>query len=64
MLATENNLYGSGTTGTTLEGCCNLCFFEVPNCIQAFYYSYEGCVIQQGTSVNVTGQGIVSQRED
>ncbi|KAI4102069.1 MAG: hypothetical protein L6R37_004575 [Teloschistes peruensis] len=53
-----NTLYGSGTTGTTLEGCCNLCYFGVPNCTQAFYYFYEGCVIQQADMYNGTGIGV------
>ncbi|KAL8714993.1 MAG: hypothetical protein Q9225_006446 [Loekoesia sp. 1 TL-2023] len=55
IVGTNNNLYGSGTTGTTLEGCCNLCYFEVPNCIQAWYYFYQGCVVQQATEVTGTG---------
>ncbi|KAL8636941.1 MAG: hypothetical protein Q9228_005731, partial [Teloschistes exilis] len=55
-----NTLYGSGTTGTTLEGCCNLCYFGVPNCTQAFYYFYEGCVIQQADMYNGTGIGVSS----
>ncbi|KAI4120363.1 MAG: hypothetical protein LQ338_007072 [Usnochroma carphineum] len=52
-----NSLYGSGTSGTTLEGCCNLCYFEVPNCVQAYWYFYQGCVINAVT-VNSTGPGI------
>ncbi|KAL8834748.1 MAG: hypothetical protein Q9170_003625 [Blastenia crenularia] len=58
IISYGNTLYGSGTTGTTLEGCCNLCYFTVPNCIQAFYYSYEGCVVSQATEVMGTGPGI------
>ncbi|KAL8947757.1 MAG: hypothetical protein Q9222_005997 [Ikaeria aurantiellina] len=54
----QNSLYGSGTTGTTLEGCCNLCYFGVPNCIQAFYYFYQGCVVSQAISVTGTGPGV------
>ena len=54
----QNNLYGSETTGNSLEGCCNLCFFGVPNCVQAVYYSYEGCVIEQAVSPLGTGQGV------
>jgi len=43
-----NNLFSLSTTeGATLEGCCNACFFELENCIQAFWYFYEGCVVMQ-----------------
>ncbi|KAL8933678.1 MAG: hypothetical protein Q9211_005648 [Gyalolechia sp. 1 TL-2023] len=56
LISDSNTLYGSGTTGETLEGCCNLCYFGVPNCIQAFYYSYQGCVVQQAD--NFTGSGL------
>ncbi|KAL8690959.1 MAG: hypothetical protein Q9218_003717 [Villophora microphyllina] len=58
--SSQNTLYGSGTTGTTLEGCCNLCYFGVPNCTQAFYYFYEGCVIQQADEYTGTGEGASS----
>ncbi|KAL8822369.1 MAG: hypothetical protein Q9191_006896 [Dirinaria sp. TL-2023a] len=57
-LLSENSLYGSNTAGDSLEGCCNLCFFGVPNCIQAFYYFYEGCVIQQASAPTGTGVGV------
>lgn len=60
VLGTNNNLYGQETTGTTLEGCCNLCYFGLPNCLQAFYYSYQGCVVQLATEVVGTGPGISS----
>ncbi|KAI4178026.1 MAG: hypothetical protein LQ348_005720 [Seirophora lacunosa] len=56
----SNSLYGQGTSGTTLEGCCNLCYFGLPNCVQAIYYSYQGCVVRQpaaptgGTGVGVS----------
>ena len=60
VLGTNNNLYGQGTTGTTLEGCCNLCYFGLPNCLQAFYYSYQGCVVQLATEVVGTGPGVTS----
>ena len=54
----QQTLYGSNTVGTTLEGCCNLCFFGLTNCIFAYWYFYEGCVVQQGLTVNGTGVGI------
>ncbi|KAI9820646.1 MAG: hypothetical protein M1827_005015 [Pycnora praestabilis] len=54
---TQNDLYGDGTTGTSLQGCCELCYFGVPNCIQAFYYFYEGCVVQHALSPTGTGVG-------
>lgn len=58
VISSQNTLYGSDTDADSLEGCCNLCFFGVPNCIQAFYYFYEGCVIQQAQTVNGTGIGV------
>ncbi|KAL8915742.1 MAG: hypothetical protein Q9172_006706 [Xanthocarpia lactea] len=60
VLGTNNNLYGQGTTGTTLEGCCNLCYFGLSNCLQAFCYSYQGCVVQLATEVVGTGPGVSS----
>ncbi|KAF3039621.1 hypothetical protein E8E11_004231 [Didymella keratinophila] len=33
--------------GASAEGCCNTCYFGLTNCIQAFWYSYQGCVLQQ-----------------
>ncbi|KAG7008606.1 hypothetical protein G7Y79_00005g017470 [Physcia stellaris] len=60
VIESSNSLYGSGTSGTSLEGCCNLCYFSVLNCIQAYYFFYEGCVVQQGTNVTGTSEGIGS----
>ncbi|KAL8677472.1 MAG: hypothetical protein Q9186_006113 [Xanthomendoza sp. 1 TL-2023] len=54
----QNSLYGAGTKGETIEGCCNLCYFEIPNCINAFFYGYQGCVVQQPSEVIGTGPGI------
>ncbi|KAI4175265.1 MAG: hypothetical protein LQ343_001801 [Gyalolechia ehrenbergii] len=58
LISDGNSLYGSGTTGETLEGCCNLCYFGVPNCIQAFYYFYQGCVVQQADNFTGSGSGV------
>ena len=44
----------------TLEGCCNVCYFGIPNCIQAFWYSYQGCVVQQAVAPTGTGVGVSS----
>jgi len=50
-----NSIFTDSTTqGATLEGCCNACFFELQNCIQAFWYSYEGCVVMQPGVFNGT----------
>ncbi|KAI2616752.1 hypothetical protein GGR54DRAFT_220519 [Hypoxylon sp. NC1633] len=38
--------------GATAEGCCNACYFGVANCVQAYWYFYEGCVV--GTATNLT----------
>ena len=53
-----NIIEGQGTKGTTPEGCCNLCFFELPNCIQAPLYDYQGCVVQQADTPTTTGEGM------
>ncbi|MCJ1366219.1 hypothetical protein MMC16_005345 [Acarospora aff. strigata] len=56
---TENTRFYLDTPqGTSAQSCCNTCFFEVANCIQAFFYSYQGCVVQQGVGVIGTGQGV------
>ncbi|KAL9019520.1 MAG: hypothetical protein Q9185_003220 [Variospora sp. 1 TL-2023] len=54
----SNSIYGQGTTGTTLQGCCNLCYFGLPNCIQAIYYDYQGCVVRQPAAPTGTGLGV------
>ena len=58
VVSSVQTLYGSNSPYDSLEGCCNACFFDIPNCIQAFYYFYEGCVVEQATTVNGTGVGI------
>jgi len=56
--STANTLYYITSTpeGASAQACCNTCFFGVENCVNAFWYSYEGCVVQQ--AVNVTGNGV------
>ncbi|MCJ1244660.1 hypothetical protein MMC30_001859 [Trapelia coarctata] len=57
----ENSLYYLDTPeGASAQGCCNACFFEIANCIQAYWYSYEGCVVRRGTGVMGTGQGVTN----
>lgn len=58
IISSGNSLYGLDTPAGTLEGCCNLCYFGLPNCIQAFFYFYQGCVIQQADNVTGSGLGI------
>lgn len=41
--------------GASAEACCNACFFGIQNCIQAFWYSYQGCVYQ---TASATGSGV------
>lgn len=57
---TSNQRFDLSTKGGTLEGCCNICYFDIPNCLQAFYYSYQGCVVQQPTEIVGTGPGVSS----
>ncbi|MCJ1472370.1 hypothetical protein MMC13_001017 [Lambiella insularis] len=47
--------------GASAETCCNTCFFTLPNCIQAYWYFYEGCVTEQATAVTGTGPGVSAQ---
>ncbi|OKL62116.1 hypothetical protein UA08_02368 [Talaromyces atroroseus] len=55
--ATENSIFNVASTpqGASAEACCNACFFEVPNCVQAYWYSYEGCVVSQVTNGSIAG---------
>lgn len=58
---TANDRYYLDTPeGASAQSCCNTCFFEIANCIQAFWYSYQGCVIMQGVGVVGTGQGVTN----
>ncbi|KAG7008652.1 hypothetical protein G7Y79_00004g012360 [Physcia stellaris] len=58
---TSNSRYYLDTPeGETLEGCCNVCYFGIPNCIQAFWYSYQGCVVQQAVAPSGSGVGVSS----
>ncbi|KAL8733208.1 MAG: hypothetical protein Q9166_002225 [cf. Caloplaca sp. 2 TL-2023] len=59
-LGLQNNLYYLNTPqGSSASACCNTCFFEVPNCIQAYFYFYQGCVVSQATDLSSgSGQGI------
>ena len=53
-----NALYGLETTqGGTLSGCCNACYFELENCLQAWWYSYEGCVVMTADPTKFNGTG-------
>ncbi|KAL9007384.1 MAG: hypothetical protein Q9173_007332, partial [Seirophora scorigena] len=54
----DNQLYGSGTKGATLDGCCNLCYFELQNCINAYFYGYQGCVVSRPVNPAGTGVGV------
>ncbi|KAL8849158.1 MAG: hypothetical protein Q9221_005835 [Calogaya cf. arnoldii] len=55
---TDNQRFDLSSKGATLEGCCNICYFDIPNCLQAFYYEYQGCVVQQPTEIIGTGPGV------
>lgn len=56
-LSTQNTLFyvSSTSQGASAQACCNACFFELANCIQAYWYSYEGCVVSQATNSSLTG---------
>ena len=52
-------LHRSTPQGASAQACCNACFFEEDNCIQAWWYDYEGCVISQATNLtSASGHGL------
>lgn len=55
--STANSLFyvSSTTEGASAQACCNACFFELANCIQAYWYSYEGCVVSLATNSSLAG---------
>ncbi|KAI0009403.1 hypothetical protein F4779DRAFT_582735 [Xylariaceae sp. FL0662B] len=57
-LAQQNSLYYLDTPeGASAESCCNACYFELENCVQAYWYFYEGCVVSQATNLTAgTGE--------
>ena len=59
-LALSNDLYNlTSSEGSNAEACCNTCFFELENCVAAWWYIYEGCVVSQATNLtSATGSGI------
>lgn len=53
-----NDLYGLETSqGSSLQSCCNACFFELENCLEAYWYSYEGCVVMSADPAQFNGTG-------
>lgn len=58
VVSSEQTKYAPDTSqGASFDGCCNFCFFGTSNCIQTYWYSYQGCVVERGTSVNGIGVG-------
>ncbi|KAI4200311.1 MAG: hypothetical protein LQ350_004059 [Teloschistes chrysophthalmus] len=59
-LGLQNGRFFTDTPqGQSGQACCNACFFELENCINAYYYSYQGCVYSQATNLtNASGQGV------
>lgn len=59
-LGLQNGLFYLDTPeGNNATSCCNICFFGVANCIQAYWYSYEGCVVSQATNLDsASGEGV------
>ncbi|RFU24392.1 hypothetical protein B7463_g11946, partial [Scytalidium lignicola] len=50
-----------GDQGQNATDCCNTCFFEVENCVQAFYHEVEGCVVSQATNLtSASGEGVTN----
>jgi len=55
IAGTQNNRYGLDTEqGADVQGCCNTCLFDIENCVQAWWYFYQGCVVQQAVNVTET----------
>jgi hypothetical protein len=49
----------STSEGGSALACCNACFFDIPNCVQAYFYSYEGCVVTTATDLtSASGLGV------
>lgn len=61
--STVNTLYYLSTdpAGASAQACCNKCFFGMENCVNAFWYFYEGCVVQQATAAAGNGIGNSTQ---
>ncbi|KAI1378144.1 hypothetical protein F4677DRAFT_458818 [Hypoxylon crocopeplum] len=54
-LAQQNTLYtlsDASGWGESAESCCNACYFGVANCVQAYWYFYEGCVVSVATDLS------------
>ncbi|KAH8811072.1 hypothetical protein F5884DRAFT_854434 [Xylogone sp. PMI_703] len=55
-----NDLH-QGTQGQNATACCHTCFFEIENCIQAWFYNVEGCVVSQASNLtSASGEGVTS----
>ncbi|KAI2631520.1 hypothetical protein GGS26DRAFT_591392 [Hypomontagnella submonticulosa] len=51
-LAQQNTLYPlSDSRGTSAQSCCETCYFNATNCVQAWWYFYEGCVVSVATNL-------------
>ena len=56
---TTNTLFSlDSPEGASAIACCNACFFELQNCVQANWFFYEGCVAHLGQSVVGNGKGV------
>ncbi|KAI0379479.1 hypothetical protein F5Y04DRAFT_129367 [Hypomontagnella monticulosa] len=54
-LAQQNSLIPlSDARGATAQACCETCYFGTADCVQAWWYFYEGCVVSVAT--NLTGR--------
>ncbi|EED18883.1 conserved hypothetical protein [Talaromyces stipitatus ATCC 10500] len=55
--STQNSLFALTSTreGASAQACCSACFFELANCIQAYWYSYEGCVVSLAINASLAG---------
>ena len=42
--------------GNSALACCNACLFQLPNCVQANFFSYLGCNVYQATDLS-SGSG-------
>ncbi|KAI1407951.1 hypothetical protein F5Y13DRAFT_115392 [Hypoxylon sp. FL1857] len=54
-LGQRNVLYARNDTtgyGASAELCCNACYFGVPNCVQANWYSSKGCIVSFATNTS------------
>ncbi|RYP47333.1 hypothetical protein DL768_006584 [Monosporascus sp. mg162] len=56
-LGPENSAYYlSSPQGSSPRACCETCHFGIESCVQAYWFSYQGCIVNRATNA-VAGTG-------